>query len=441
MIAIGGTIVAVATAAPAGWRGVVRISGPEALEAANACAAIGEAPGVVRTTVCTELGAIPAIAIVARAPASFTGEDSVEFAVTGHPTVLEAIATALRSHPGVRAAGPGEFTARALFSGKIDLLEAEAIAIAVSAADAEEVAAARAIVGGGLGASVRRGADLLADVLAGIEAGIDFTDEEDVVPVPPERLAAALDEVEACVRAELAPRTARAAGRGKIPLAALVGPANAGKSSLFNALLGRERSVTAPIRGTTRDAIVEELVLEHAGRPVRLALADLAGDDGTDDPLDAAARRRREELMSEADLIVRCVPPGVPPPDSDSRTITVATKADLAGPQAAPVGTVATSVRTGEGLDALRRSLAARATALAPRESLVDDAIRRHVDALTRSLDAIHRIREIAPRLRNHPETVAACVAEAIAPLRELTGTGVPDDVLGRIFARFCIGK
>jgi tRNA modification GTPase len=434
----GGTIVASATAASAGARGVVRISGPEAIAAAEVCSTVAPRAGVARVTVRTSLGEVPALALVSRAPASFTGEDSVEFAAAGHPAILEAIAAALRAHPGVRPAVAGEFTARALLAGRIDLLEAEAIAIAISAADADEVAAARTLARDGLGASARRGADLLSEVLAGIEAGIDFTDEEDVVPVPPARLAAALDEVEAVVQKEIAPRAARIEGRGRRPVAALVGPANAGKSSLFNALLGRERSVTGPVRGTTRDAIVEELDLRHHGRTVRLALVDLAGEGGSPDPLDAAAGRRRDAAVSEADLLVRCVPPGETSAPPGPRTIVVATKSDLA-----PVadGVLATSVRTGAGLDELRAVLAERAAAIVPRESVVDAVTRRHVEALERTRAALARARELVPRLRRQPELVAAAVAEAIAPLRELTGVGTPDEVLGRIFARFCIGK
>lgn len=438
MIAAGGTIVAAATAAAAGPRGAVRMSGPEAIEAARACSDAGDLPGVRPTVVRCGLGEVPAIAIVARAPASFTGEDTVEFAMAGHPAVLEAIVSALLGHPGVRRAGPGEFTARAFLAGRIDLLEAEAIAMAVSSAGEDELRAARAISGGGLGASARASADRLSDVLAGIEAGIDFTDEEDVVPVPPERLVRALDEVEAAVRRELAPRTAVAAGRGRVPLVALVGPANAGKSSLFNALLGRERSVTAPLRGTTRDAIVEELALEREGSPVRVALADLAGEEEVSDALAGAAARRRATMLAEADLVLRCVPPGDPVPAVDGRTVVVATKADL-GHVAS--GAIATSVRTGEGLPGLRRIIADRAAARPPRESILDGIVHRHVDALGRSLAAIARARELAPRLRRQPELVAAAVSEAIGPLRELTGVGTPDEVLGRIFAKFCIGK
>jgi tRNA modification GTPase len=404
----GGTIVASATAASAGARGVVRISGPEAIAAAEVCSTVAPRAGVARVTVRTSLGEVPALALVSRAPASFTGEDSVEFAAAGHPAILEAIAAALRAHPGVRPAVAGEFTARAHLARD------------------------------GLGASARRGADLLSEVLAGIEAGIDFTDEEDVVPVPPARLAAALDEVEAVVQKEIAPRAARIEGRGRRPVAALVGPANAGKSSLFNALLGRERSVTGPVRGTTRDAIVEELDLRHHGRTVRLALVDLAGEGGSPDPLDAAAGRRRDAAVSEADLLVRCVPPGETSAPPGPRTIVVATKSDLA-----PVadGVLATSVRTGAGLDELRAVLAERAAAIVPRESVVDAVTRRHVEALERTRAALARARELVPRLRRQPELVAAAVAEAIAPLRELTGVGTPDEVLGRIFARFCIGK
>jgi len=438
VIATGGTIVAVASAASAGARGAVRLSGPGAIKAAEAMCGTGLEVGVHRVAVTTSLGEVPAIALVARAPASFTGEDSVEFTTVGHPAVLDAIVAALLARDGVRRATPGEFTARAFLAGRIDLLEAESIAMSVSAEGEAEVAAARTFARGGLGTSARSGADALADVLAGIEAGIDFTDEEDVVPVPPERLRRALDAVEEMVRRELAPRVARAAGRGRVPLVVLAGPANAGKSSLFNALLGRERAVTAPVQGTTRDAIVEEMHISAGDRAVRIALADVAGDDDASDALAAAASRRREELLAAADLVLRCVPPDKPRPTAESRTIIVATKADLAD---GPSPGVATSARTGAGLEDLRELIATRAAAITPRESSLDAILHRHLDALERTLAAIGRARELSPAVRRQPELVAAAVSEAIKPLRELTGVGAPDEVLGRIFARFCIGK
>jgi len=438
VISAEGTIVAAATAPAAASRGVVRISGPAAIAAVCGRSDLAGGPGVARCRVRTSLGEVPAIALVGRGPSTFTGEDTVELATTGHPAMLEAIVQALVSHPGVRRAGPGEFTARAFLAGKLDLLEAESIAIAISSAGDAELAAARSLAGAGLGVSARSGADRLADVLAGIEAGIDFTDEEDVVPVPPDRLASILDEVERMVRDQLAPRAARSAGRGRVPLVALAGPANAGKSSLFNALLGRERAVTAPVRGTTRDAIVETLDLEHAGRAVRVAIADLAGEEIDGGELEPATRRRREQTIAEADLVLRCVPPGTPVPPGDERTIVVATKSDLAP---APDRAIATSVRTGAGIDRLRSLVAERAAAISPRESTVDEVAARHVEALERALDGLRGARALVPRVRSQPELVAAAIAGAIAPLRELTGVGTPDEVLGRIFARFCIGK
>lgn len=426
------TILARASAPGRGLRSVLRASGPDAL------ALIGvERRGIHPL----RIEGIPMLAYAMPGPRSFTGEDAFELLVAGHVELVERIERALLARGGCRRAAPGEFSLRAFLNGRIDLTQAEGIAATIAATSDAELAAARGLIEGTLGARVRALADRLARDLALVEAGIDFTDQEDVVAIAPEELARDLDALIGSIDALLGGAGGRESLEG-LPAIVLTGPPNAGKSTLFNALLGRTRAVAAPIAGTTRDLLVERVRLPGG---VEALLVDAAGLDASSEPIDAldgAARAIARTAVAGAELVLRCEP-------VDGRTqlaaggaeeILVRTKADLGG--AADAG-LAVSARTGAGIDALRAALAQRLLArraAAEGERVVLQA--RHRELLASSSSSLRAARElVALRGSSDPELVAARLRAALDELGGITGAIAPDEVLGRIFASFCVGK
>jgi tRNA modification GTPase len=436
-----GTIVAVAGPPGAAARGVVRLSGRGAFAAVAGalepgCAARGELAARRRGVHLARLSdpPIPVLVLSMPGPASATGEDCAEVHAPGNPLLLERIVAALADRPGgeVRRAHPGEFSARAVLNGRTDLAGAERVAAAIAAETDAGLAAAEALRSGDAARAASRQADEVAAVLALVEAGIDFTDQEDVTAI-------ARPELERRVRTALVAVRALAAAGGERPertaRVVLVGPPNAGKSSLFNALLGTERTVAGAERGTTRDAVEHPLALPAGGEAV---LVDLPGIDRAVTELDALAQRRAADAIARADLVVECADDGAwgGTAAPGAARLLAWTKSDLRARGAPREGHLEVSARSGDGIDALRTAIeealrhavpvAAGAAALgAARRALLGEACS--------ALDAA--LGETAPEL------VAANLRVALDRLGEVAGAIPPDDVLGRLFAGFCIGK
>ncbi|MDX2147489.1 MAG: GTPase [Planctomycetota bacterium] len=257
-----------------GVPGVSRIPGvPEArccVHATFALPAILPAWGTLR---------LPVVALRYLAPRSHTGEDALELLVPGEPSVIERVLLALTSIPNVRHAHPGEFSARAFLNGKVTLDEAEGVAAMIEAESSDDLHAAERIVQGRAGQEYRQWSDEVATLLALVEAGIDFTDQEDVVPIAPSALRTRLQSVCSAIRGVVGDERPRER-RDQPPRVVLVGAPNAGKSTLFNALLGWKRAVTSPVAGTTRDALMEDVVFAAAhAEPALATLIDLPGID------------------------------------------------------------------------------------------------------------------------------------------------------------------
>ena len=372
------------------------------------------------------------------APYSYTGEDLVELSCHGGQLAPARLLAALHA-AGARPAAPGEFTRRAVLNGKLDLVQAEAVGDLIDAvAPAQARAAIRQLEGG-----LSRRLGELRETLVGLQAllsyEIDFPGEDDG-PVPPERIAAALED--AAGRIERLLSTAPSADRMRHgALLVLAGRPNAGKSSLFNALLGTSRALVTEIPGTTRDAI--EGYTDFLGWPVRLA--DTAGLSDSADRLERMGIEVSRRYLAAADLVLLCVEAGREPgPDetelaADQRSLMVRTKRDLV---AGGVAGLAVSTRTGEGIDELRRAVADRVfgdrIALGDLEpSLSSD---RHRTAL---LGARCAMAEAAGQLRpdGDPVLVSHHVRQATLALDELLGVVDVEEVLGRVFAGFCVGK
>jgi tRNA modification GTPase len=372
-------------------------------------------------------------------PGSYTGEDLVELSCHGGLLAPARLLAALHA-AGARPASPGEFTRRAVLNGKLDLVQAEAVGDLIDAVAPAQARAALHQLDGGLSRRLAELRRVLVETEGLLAYDIDFPGEDDG-PVSPARIAAQLEEVAGRLERLLA--TAPAAERLREgALLVLAGRPNAGKSSLFNALLGAERTLVTEIPGTTRDAV--EAHTDFLGWPVRLVdTAGLWDAPGRIDRLGVEVSRR---YLASADLVLLCVETGRRPGAdelaiaAERPTLVVRTKVDLDGTTATEG--VGVSVVTGEGLDALRHAVAERVfadrIALADLEPALTRA--RHRTALERARGALAGALE---QFRGSGDAVLVAhhVREATTALDELVGAVDVEDILDRVFASFCVGK
>jgi len=439
----GDVIVAPATPPGVSALAIVRLSGPPGAALAVArrmVPSLPERPEERRALVSRFVDADgrpldEGVVLPYEAPRSSTGEEVVELFCHGSPAIVAALLSAARA-AGARSARPGEFTRRALANGKLDLAEAEGIARLAAAESRGAAARALGLVEGELSRRVRAVREELLDLLAEIEVGLDFP--EDVGRGDPEARQKALVRTEAALSALLSAADGSAA-RERIPMVAIAGRPNAGKSTLFNALLGADRAIVTSHPGTTRDAVAEAADLLG----VRIRLVDTAGLREAECEVERIGVDVARRTAGLADVVLLLVDGSAPPSGEDQsvagtlgeRALVVRTKADLPG--ATPFFLAADAVvsaRTGEGLDALRALVRDRlGGAESEGEILVLD---RHRDALRRAADASAAAAE-APG----DEIAASSLREALHALGEITGETASEELLDRIFSTFCIGK
>jgi tRNA modification GTPase len=421
------TIFAPATADAPAARAVVRVSGPIAFDVAAGvsprwCPVAGSAAAVELTFAGLSC---PGWIYCFRAPRSYTGDDTVEFHLPGNP-VLVRLLTRHLAEAGCRPAGPGEFTARAYFAGKMNLSEAEGVAAAIAAASQAELSAARRLMSGELSRRLKPMMDLLVNTLALVEAEIDFSDQ-DVTFLAASEVAGRVSDIDRAL-AELLSEAGRTEPAGYPPTIVLVGRPNAGKSSLINALTGRPRAVVSAAAGTTRDVLSADLAVAR-GIVTLLDVAGLdqaAGDDVVDRQMQAAANR----AIETADRAVLVIDPGDdrPAPVIDRPAdLVVRTKVDL------HPGATGVSVFTGHGLAELRADL--DRIAFDPPAAPTVVLNHRHRSAIADARAALARADPSAAEL------VATDLRDALDAVGAVLGAVTPDDVLGRVFSRFCIGK
>ena len=395
---------------------------------------------------------LPCLVMVYPGDRSYTGEPAAELLVPGNPALVERVVGVLLAQEGVRLATPGEFSARAYLNGRLTLAQAEGVAATIAARTDGELAAAERLLNGETGEVFRAWRDESASLLALVAAGIDFTDQEDVVPIAPEQLAHRLAALAHVIAGHLG-ASHGAEHREGLATVALAGPPNAGKSTLFNALLGRRRAVVSDVAGTTRDVLAERLELPAAGSEgAAVMLLDLAGLDPSPGlaGADREAQARAAAALEQADIVVHCdqhgrfdahLPGGAAQP-----VIRVRTKADLPTGGSGRADAMAICSLDGYNLPVLRRAIA---DALAARSGAAGDSpwlAPRHRRALTQTADSLRAaLAHVQPHRHDpslaSPELTADALRSALDTIGELAGEVTPDDVIGRVFATFCVGK
>jgi tRNA modification GTPase len=436
------TIVALSSAPGPGGRAIVRLSGPAAVPLATALFTAAEAvqpsprrryegelrlPGIAAP--------LPADLYVWPGPHSYTGQDVVELHTLSSPPLVERLIAALLD-AGARAALPGEFTQRAFLAGKLDLTRAEAVLAVIEAGSRDELKHALAQLAGGIAQPLHEVRDDLLNLLADVEAGLDFA-EEDIHFVEPEQLLLRLGKALALITL-LGKQLEGRSLAGRPFRAVLAGRPNVGKSSLFNVLTGAA-ALVSPEPGTTRDYLIRRLNLEG----VVVELVDTAGWQKVGDVIIEQAQQLGGEQARQADLVLLCLEAGRPLEDEEHErlrqrepaVVGVATKCDVGVPLP---GLLATSATTGTGLEALKALLAERARlhmkpGLAPSLSRCRHHVERCLDHLRRA----HRTVLFA----DPAEVLALELRGALDQLGEMVGAVYTDDLLDRIFSRFCIGK
>jgi tRNA modification GTPase len=447
---LGDSIAAVSTPPGRGGIGIVRISGPEARAIAEKILRFPHGAdwrpwtAALAELVDAESHAIDHVVVTYfAAPRSYTAEDVVEISCHGSPVVLRFALERACVH-GARLAEPGEFTLRAYLNGRIDLPRAEAVRDLIEATTLYQARIAAQQVEGSVSRRLKPVKEQLLELIALLEAGIDFA-EDDISVAPTEEILRRIEPVLAAVRALIA-----SFAYGKLVhegfTLAIVGRPNVGKSSLFNRLLEQDRAIVTDIPGTTRDLVSETASLE--GIPVRFV--DTAGIRAGRDVVEKLGIERSYQAMADADLTLVVVDLSEPLDKEDfalmakateqGRYLTAGNKIDLRRPEDLR-GALPVSALTGEGILDLRRAII---DALAPRGRLEQEGgfitSLRHERLLEESREALEQARQAAERGIPH-EMLLLDLYAALRPIDGITGATTADDILNRIFSTFCIGK
>jgi tRNA modification GTPase len=458
-VTLDDTIAAIATPIGEGGLAVIRLSGPQSLSIADKCfSPIGKgalkpsaAPGhtihfghIVRNRVIVD----EVLLSVMRAPRTFTREDVVEISSHGGLLPAKTVLDTLLEN-GARLAEPGEFTRRAFLNGRIDLAQAEAVADLIHSRTELALRAANEQLAGKLSQRINVLRDDMVKTLAHIEAHIDFPDE-DIAPDTKEQLIRRLENAISAMDELL-----RTAGEGQILRrgirAAIIGRPNAGKSSLLNQLLGRERAIVSPIPGTTRDTIEETANIR--GLPV--VFIDTAGLRDARDEIEQEGVRRSRQSLAQAELILQVLDSSEPFAEEDKnylveldgkKRIVVLNKIDLPTKLIPPSTldarpSVAVSCLTGHGIELLKDEIRNLVWSGAINSEMLEVMINsRHQNALNRARDATERTLH-ALRRDETLDLVALDLRIAVNAIGEIVGKTTTEDLLDMIFSQFCIGK
>ena len=459
------TICAISTAPGIGGIAVIRVSGQDAIAICDALFQPGESGKRLAKRGANTLayGRIvdggevvdEVVAALFHAPHSYTGEDTVELSCHGSRYVQERLLRALIER-GCRLAEPGEFTRRAFMNGKMDLSQAEAVADLIASTSAGQHRLAMNQMRGGFSRELRGLRDQLLQITSLMELELDFSDHEELEFADRSELRALAGHVEAVI--------ARLAGSFKLGNAvkngvpvAIVGETNAGKSTLLNLLLNEEKAIVSDIHGTTRDVIEDTVNIEG----VLFRFIDTAGIRDTDNPIESLGIERTFQKLDQAEVVLWLVDANeaqaqvaqlsdrILPRCAGKQLILVLNKSDLLPAAAIPalpvslpdgVHTLLLSAKRGENIDRLRSLLvdAARLPSLSGNDTIVTNL--RHYEALIHALDAIRRVSGgLSANLSG--DLISQDLRECLFHLSDIIGEVTTDQVLGRIFERFCVGK
>jgi len=443
MSASPATLAALATAPTAGAVGILRLSGPVALEVGRLLApGVPAAPTPRHAYLASFVDGAGSVLdeglfLYFRAPHSFTGEDVVELQAHGSPRLLRMLLARALEHPAVRPAGPGEFTRRAFLHGRMDLTRAEAVADLVAADSEAAVRAAAASLVGALATRVRALEEPLRSLHADLEGVLNFPEEAEGAD---EGAARRVSELKGAAEALLAE-----VGRGRLvrrgARVALYGPVNAGKSTLFNRLLGEQRALVDEEPGTTRDVLEARVEWDGLG----VTLLDTAGLRAAPGRIEALGIARTREVLGAVELAVLVLPPEAGDVEAEVWTreaggtpvLRVLGKCDVREERGSG-DPLRVSGLTGQGLERLRSEVLSRLWG-GGAPSAVALVSERHADALRRCAEALARA-ESASRCSTL-EVVSGELGLALEALGEVSGTSVSEALLDAIFQRFCIGK
>ncbi len=378
------------------------------------------------------------------APWTYTGQDLVEVHLVSSPPLVQALLDHLIDR-GARLAEPGEFTLRAYLAGKLDLTQVEAVHALSTSTNTDELRTALTQLAGGLARPLDALREEILLLLAEVEAGLDFADE-DLTFIENDALAWRIDACRIALQ-DVQDQMGRQGRSNTQYRVVLAGPPNAGKSSLFNAILGESKALVSPEAGTTRDYLTQNMLIQG----VSLELVDTAGQQTDLLPTMTIERRAQEMQQTQvdaADLLVVCFDSTVGLTSEDwsllrnwpqDRVLLVATKSDLPGQKSIPTSAIQSSAVTGAGLSTLRFTLAEKArwhlrpANLPPSLSRCQVHLERSLASLTQALELVHE--------KRHMELVAAELRTALDSIGTMVGAVYTDDLLDRVFSQFCIGK
>jgi tRNA modification GTPase len=447
IVHLNDTIVAISSASGPAPRMIIRASGSGVADILADFRAEISAPGAGRKTLCFAGLRVPAWVYRFAGPRSYTGDDLIELHIPGNPLLARMLVDHL-IHLGARAAEPGEFTARAYFNGRIDLSQAEGVAAVVAAGNQAELDAGRRLMAGELARRLRPVMDQMAGTLALIEAEIDFSDQ-DVRFMSAGEVAARLGEVGAALD-ELLKNSARMARLSHEPVVVLAGRPNAGKSTLLNALSRSSRAVVSPTAGTTRDALSAMVALRRG----MIRLVDVAGleEEAGSSSIERQMRERALRELERADVVVLVKEATDNRPSlqlARPADLVVVSKIDLGRVRTADHGTAngppcgpyeSASLRVSAvaniGMEALRESLDVLVFGGAVSGVAELALTGRHVRAIEAAQQCVSRAVHVSAA-----ELMAAELRLGLDSLGQILGDVSPDDILGKIFSTFCIGK